>query len=109
MSTELIDSIAVVTLFPVGEKEALPFRSLTFASANDTFSVGRASKREEKNMVPEHHNAYFDSRVMSRQHATLGVSADMKVSLSSQGRGARPRYNTIFADSLSRFLDCLCP
>lgn len=69
---------AVVTLFPVGEKEALPFRSLTFTAADDTFRVGRASRREEKNMVPEHHNAYFDSRVMSRQHATLGVSTDMK-------------------------------
>ncbi|BDD60200.1 hypothetical protein MPDQ_002800 [Monascus purpureus] len=68
------DRQAVVTLHPLFFPDDLPFRSLTFASDSDQISIGRSSKREAKNLVPAHHNAWFDSRVMSRNHATLSIS-----------------------------------
>ncbi|RMJ22017.1 FHA domain protein, partial [Aspergillus sp. HF37] len=70
---------AVVTLHPLFLPDILPFRSLTFASGLDTINVGRASKRENKNLTPAHHNAWFESRVMSRDHASLSVSLGSKV------------------------------
>jgi hypothetical protein len=71
----------VVTLTPVYSPDTLPFRSLTFLSNNDTVPVGRASKSETKNLVPNHDNGWFDSRVMSREHAVIGVKMEDKVSL----------------------------
>ncbi|OJJ33790.1 hypothetical protein ASPWEDRAFT_28985 [Aspergillus wentii DTO 134E9] len=67
---------ASVTLHPLFQPDSLPFRSLTFFTDSDSFNIGRASKREAKNLAPAHHNAWFDSRVMSRNHAKLGVSMD---------------------------------
>ncbi|KAL1867966.1 TOM (translocase of outer membrane) complex component [Paecilomyces lecythidis] len=64
---------AVVTLHPVYSPDTLPFRSLTFASDEDSISIGRSSKCLSKNLVPAHNNAWFESRVMSRDHARLGV------------------------------------
>uniref|UniRef100_A0A093VBD9 Uncharacterized protein C3H7.13 n=1 Tax=Talaromyces marneffei PM1 TaxID=1077442 RepID=A0A093VBD9_TALMA len=68
----------VVTLTPVYSPDTLPFRSLTFLSSNDTVPVGRASKSETKNLVPSHDNGWFDSRVMSREHAVIGVKMEDK-------------------------------
>lgn len=76
---------AVVTLTPVYSPDTLPFRSLTFLSNNDTVPVGRASKSETKNLVPSHDNGWFDSRVMSREHAVIGVKMEDKVSLLQLG------------------------
>ncbi|OKL57915.1 hypothetical protein UA08_06785 [Talaromyces atroroseus] len=53
--------------------DTLPFRSLTFSSNDDTIPIGRASKSEAKNLVPDHDNGWFSSRVMSRSHAVLSV------------------------------------
>ncbi|KAE8338113.1 hypothetical protein BDV24DRAFT_138848 [Aspergillus arachidicola] len=64
---------AIVTLYPLNVSDALPYRSLTFTSDYDHIEVGRASKRERKNLIPTNHNGLFDSRVMSRNHATLRV------------------------------------
>jgi hypothetical protein len=84
----------VVTLSPVYAPDSLPFRSLTFASNNDTAPLGRASKSESKNLVPAHDNAWFDSRVMSREHAVLSVS------LETQVRCCRPALQAVQADLL---------
>ncbi|KAL1998821.1 hypothetical protein VTN02DRAFT_5519 [Thermoascus thermophilus] len=65
---------AVVTLRPVYFPDTLPFRSLTLSSDSDAVKIGRASKCESKNLVPARDNAWFDSRVMSRQHAKLWAS-----------------------------------
>lgn len=79
--TEMANVIGVVvTLTPVYSPDTLPFRSLTFLSNNDTVPVGRASKSENKNLVPCHDNGWFDSRVMSREHAVIGVKMEDKVS-----------------------------
>lgn len=71
----------VVTLTPVYSPDTLPFRSLTFLSNSNTVPVGRASKSETKKLVPNHDNGWFDSRVMSREHAVIGVKMEDKVSL----------------------------
>jgi hypothetical protein len=73
------DKQAVVTLYPLFQPDVLPFRSLTFAPDTEFVKIGRASKREAKGLVPAHHNALFESRVMSRDHAQLRVSFEKKV------------------------------
>ncbi|RLL95638.1 hypothetical protein CFD26_105222 [Aspergillus turcosus] len=72
------DKQAVVTLYPLFQPDVLPFRSLTFAPDTDFVQIGRASKREAKGLVPAHHNALFESRVMSRDHAQLRVCFEKK-------------------------------
>ncbi|GIJ99399.1 hypothetical protein Aspvir_001531 [Aspergillus viridinutans] len=72
------DKQAVVTLYPLFQPDVLPFRSLTFAPDIEFVKIGRASKREAKGLVPAHHNALFESRVMSRDHAQLRVSFEKK-------------------------------
>ncbi|EAW11624.1 FHA domain protein [Aspergillus clavatus NRRL 1] len=64
---------AVVTLHPLFQPDVLPFRSLTFASDLDIVKIGRASKREAKNLTPAPHNGLYDSRVMSRDHARMRI------------------------------------
>jgi hypothetical protein len=71
----------VITLTPVYSPDTLPFRSLAFSSNNDTIPIGRASKSEIKNLVPDHDNGWFNSRVMSRNHAVLSVIMEKQVSL----------------------------
>lgn len=73
---------AVMTLHPLYSPDTFSFRSLTFASDDDYVDIGRSSKRETKNLVPAHYNAWFDSRVMSRDHARIGVNMAEKVHLS---------------------------
>lgn len=77
----LLTSVAVVTLHPLFRPDVLPFRSLTLASDSDSINIGRSSKRESNNLAPAHHNAWFESRVMSRNHAKLTVSLEEKVRL----------------------------
>ncbi|KAB8206998.1 hypothetical protein BDV34DRAFT_192605 [Aspergillus parasiticus] len=76
---------AIVTLYPLNVSDALPYRSLTFTSDYDRIEVGRASKRERKNLIPTNHNGLFDSRVMSRNHATLHVCLNDKTVYLSDG------------------------
>jgi hypothetical protein len=73
--------VAVVTLHPVYCPDTLPFRSLTFSSDDDTVAIGRSSKSQNKNLVPLHNNGWFESRVMSRQHAVLRISMQKEVYL----------------------------
>ncbi|KAL2844758.1 hypothetical protein BJY01DRAFT_214777 [Aspergillus pseudoustus] len=70
---------ATVVLHTLGHPDSLPYRSLTFTSESDRVQIGRASKRENKNLSPTRHNALFDSRVMSRTHAVLRVSLEKKL------------------------------
>ncbi|KAE8132927.1 hypothetical protein BDV38DRAFT_274732 [Aspergillus pseudotamarii] len=76
---------AIVNLYPLNISDVLPYRSLTFTSDSDHIEVGRASKRERKNLIPTNHNGLFDSRVMSRNHATLRVCLNNKTLYLSDG------------------------
>ncbi|KKK24465.1 hypothetical protein ARAM_005528 [Aspergillus rambellii] len=70
---------AVVFLHHLSLPDVLPYRSLKFKSDSDSIDIGRASKRENKNLAPARNNGLFDSRVMSRTHATIHVSLEDKV------------------------------
>ncbi|KAL4933075.1 FHA domain protein [Aspergillus undulatus] len=70
---------AVVVLHVLSLTDPFPSRSLTFNNPTDRIEIGRASKRENKNLAPSPHNALFDSRVMSRIHAVLRVSQEKKL------------------------------
>ncbi|KAJ5819999.1 hypothetical protein N7474_005590 [Penicillium riverlandense] len=67
----------VITLLPV-LPDGIPLRTLTLSQDNPLISIGRSSKREEKNRIPDKKNAWFDSRVMSRDHAKLSICLDKK-------------------------------
>ncbi|PWY91379.1 FHA domain protein [Aspergillus sclerotioniger CBS 115572] len=62
---------AVVTLYPLSTSDDFPYRSLDFTPEINHVNIGRASKRESKNLIPAKNNGLFDSRVMSRNHAKL--------------------------------------
>ncbi|KAL4778101.1 hypothetical protein BJX76DRAFT_344113 [Aspergillus varians] len=70
---------AVTILHPLDLTGSVLDRSLTFNSESDRVEIGRASKRENKNLAPDHHNALFDSRVMSRTHAIIRASLEKKI------------------------------
>ncbi|PLB53761.1 hypothetical protein P170DRAFT_469249 [Aspergillus steynii IBT 23096] len=69
----------VVTLHTFSLADSFPYRSLTFTSDKDHVEIGRASKREAKNLTPTEKNGLFDSRVMSRNHAKMWACLDKKV------------------------------
>ncbi|KAI9374230.1 hypothetical protein BJX61DRAFT_325311 [Aspergillus egyptiacus] len=73
------DSRAIIILHPVGVADTFGYRWLKFTSESDQIEIGRASKRESKNLAPALDNALFDSRVMSRRHAILSVSLQTKL------------------------------
>lgn len=70
---------AVMRLYSSGINDTYPCRYLTFTSGSPDFVVGRASNRQTKNLTPELNNAFYESRVMSRNHATLRAGLDEKV------------------------------
>ncbi|KAL4800231.1 hypothetical protein BDV19DRAFT_353704 [Aspergillus venezuelensis] len=70
---------AIVVLHVLSLTDPFPSRSLTLDNETDYIEVGRASKRENKNLAPSSQNALFDSRVMSRTHAILRWSQEKKM------------------------------
>lgn len=68
-----------VTLVPADSGETCPAsRSFTLSEANPSITLGRSSKRESQNRDPANDNGWFDSRVMSREHAELSICQDRK-------------------------------
>ncbi|PYH41672.1 FHA domain protein [Aspergillus saccharolyticus JOP 1030-1] len=76
---------AIVHLRPLAPIDEIPCRSLKFTSDTANACIGRASKRESKNLVPTPENGLFDSRVMSRNHARLVVRVDKKLAYLRDG------------------------
>ncbi|KAL4806189.1 hypothetical protein BDV18DRAFT_123954 [Aspergillus unguis] len=76
-SVDMAHYKAIVELQPLTLAESP--RSLTISSASDRVEIGRASKRQNKNLQPTRHNALFDSRVMSRTHAIIHASPEKKL------------------------------
>ncbi|CAI7606115.1 unnamed protein product [Penicillium glandicola] len=66
------DPRVTVTLVPLFE-DTHPLRTLTITDDDKTVAIGRSSKRETRKRSPEMDNAWFDSRVMSRDHAFLKI------------------------------------
>jgi hypothetical protein len=62
--------LAQVTLIPLGVDNDVS-RQFTLNNTDKTIIIGRSSKRGLKNRLPHQDNGWFDSRVMSRDHAEL--------------------------------------
>ncbi|KAF3023802.1 hypothetical protein E8E15_002438 [Penicillium rubens] len=72
------DPRVTVTLVPLFE-DTHPLRTLTITDSDKTVAIGRASKREARKRIPAAENAWFESRVMSRDHAFLNIPSDQNV------------------------------
>jgi hypothetical protein len=77
--SEVQASVVLSPISPLGPESSIT-RSFTLSSRNPVFEIGRSSKREVKNRTPAKDNGWFDSRVMSRDHAELGFNMDKEVS-----------------------------
>lgn len=61
--------LATIVLTPI--VDGSPSRNFTLDANNNVMSIGRASKRDQKGRTPAGDNGWFDSRVMSRDHAEI--------------------------------------
>ncbi|RYP07353.1 hypothetical protein DL764_002569 [Monosporascus ibericus] len=68
--------IVILAARAPGPQFVEPERRLTFTRQNPTIAIGRASKVSSKGFVAAADNAWFDSPVMSREHAELSVDFD---------------------------------
>lgn len=59
-----------------GESHA--YRYLTLEAPSYSIRIGRGSRSGSKDLYPADNNAWFDSRVMSREHAVLKAQPDTK-------------------------------
>ncbi|KAJ5925639.1 hypothetical protein N7454_008278 [Penicillium verhagenii] len=76
--------LANVTLAPLGAEDTLS-RQITLSSIKDTAIIGRSSKRGVKGRIPDQDNGWFESRVMSRDHAELHMGPGMHVNIEDLG------------------------
>ncbi|RYP19323.1 hypothetical protein DL765_003405 [Monosporascus sp. GIB2] len=68
--------VVILAASAPGPQFVEPERRLTFTRQNPTIAIGRASKVSSKGFVAAADNAWFDSPVMSREHAELSVDFD---------------------------------
>lgn len=68
-----------VTLTP-SENDQDFTRVITLNQSTDFIIIGRASKTTSKGLFAASDNAWFDSPIMSREHAKMSVTYDGKVS-----------------------------
>lgn len=71
--------IVSVTLKPLNCPDE-PQRTLKINPTTKYIYVGRASKNATKGLVADENNAWFNSPIMSRQHAKFSISSTHKVS-----------------------------
>jgi hypothetical protein len=62
-----------------GPDFVVPLRFITLTKEVPSIRIGRASKQESKGFVAARENAWFDSPVMSRDHAELIADFGIKV------------------------------
>src|SRR5689334_12940088 len=58
-----------VRLRAINNIDSHPIRSFTLKAPEYTLKVGRGSRSGSIDLYPAGHNAWFESRVMSREHA----------------------------------------
>ena len=64
---------ATVILTPINFDDDFHDRAFVLDSASPPMKIGRASRSGTRNLCSAHDNAYIDSPVMSREHATFRV------------------------------------
>lgn len=74
-----IHSIAIVTLTPRDDESDFT-RIITLVYPSESVIIGRASKTASKGLVGLPENAWFNSPIMSREHAKLFMTSDGAVS-----------------------------
>lgn len=74
----IIITAALVTLTPLGDSIE-QHRTFVVNPTTEHIDIGRASKNENKGLIAAHDNAWFDSPIMSRQHARFTVSTARQV------------------------------
>lgn len=74
-----MSNLVIITLTPLSNPGDC-VRNLELSSTKNTIYIGRASKNETKGLLADRSNAWFDSPIMSRQHAALSMSSLPKVS-----------------------------
>lgn len=67
--------VVVITLTPLGEPQEFS-RRLTINEEIKQVEVGRASRNSDKCLVSANDNAWFDSPIMSREHAKFSAMAN---------------------------------
>lgn len=75
----IVPDTALITLTPLGAPPQETPRVFAITPIRNHVDVGRASKNESKGLVAAKDNAWFDSPIMSRQHARFDASTDHKV------------------------------
>lgn len=111
LRTRFLISIFVVaiTLLPVDNQEdpTPASRYLTLSEDNPVIPLGRSSKRETRNREPASDNGWYESRVMSREHAELSLENEASPhSLTGLGQGSHtnPSYSTSTSTTLAQLM-----
>lgn len=74
-------AVVVVRLEVINEEDAgesNAYRYLTLEAPSYSVRIGRGSRSGSKDLEPAENNAWFDSRVMSREHAILRANPGNK-------------------------------
>lgn len=71
--------LAVSITLDVSSDDNVRIRQFTLKPSSQAIRVGRSSRNDE-NFMPAVQNAWFESRVISRNHATIRAVPDEQVS-----------------------------
>ena len=68
--------LATVTLLPVDHVDEVGLRTIKLIPGRDSIKIGRSSKSAAKDLKAGSDNAWIDSPVLSREHASIYLAAD---------------------------------
>lgn len=74
-------SLANITIRDVEGVDSITVRQIVLSQPNWSIKIGRGSLNGDESLRPAEDNAWFDSRVMSRNHAILRADPITRVSL----------------------------
>lgn len=89
-------NVVIIKLIADDTVKEFRTRTITLTEFNNTLRIGRASKVSTKGFVPAPDSAWFDSPVMSRNHAEIVANFQDKVEPTFH-----LRYPSIIADRLT--------
>ncbi|EKD13795.1 uncharacterized protein L3040_005587 [Drepanopeziza brunnea f. sp. 'multigermtubi'] len=73
-----METQVIVSLVDLNGDRSIPNRTITLNHKNNSVPIGRASKTVNKGILAAADNAWFDSPVVSRNHAKLKLDFDSK-------------------------------
>ena len=72
-------TIVYLHIFDTSNKESYPVRGLQLKAPLYSCRLGRGSLSGDQSLFPRNNNGYFESRVMSREHAVIEADPYDKV------------------------------